>query len=100
MYFGNFPALQASVILWRVRKLLEILKERLGGVEFRVEKGVVTAQQRDLLLELRRSLEIWILANNTEDREMVLRGLDGCGVALNVFTVADVSDEVSKSGML
>jgi len=72
MYFGNFPTLPPSVIAWRVKKLIEILDERITGVEFRVESGIVTTAQRDLLLGLRKTLENWILVNNAEYREMVL----------------------------
>lgn len=99
MYFGNFPTLPPSVIVWRAKKIIEILDKRLTGMEFRVTSGIVTTGQRDLLLGLRRTMEIWILANNTEEREMVLNSLGDCPVAVRVFTVADVSDEVGKSGM-
>jgi hypothetical protein len=99
MYFGNFPTLQPSVIVWRVKKIIEILDERLAGTEYRVKSGVLTVAQRDLLVGLRKSMEIWILVNNKEEREMVLDLLGDCPVALSVFTVADVSDEVGKSGM-
>jgi hypothetical protein len=99
MYFGSFPKLQPSVIAWRVNKLVEILNERTNGVELRVKIGFVTPGQRDLLLELRRTMEIWILANSAEEREMVLKLLAGCSATVSVFTVSDVSDEVSKSGM-
>jgi hypothetical protein len=99
IYFGNFPKLQPPVIAWRIKKILEILEQRFTGLEFRVTKGLITQQQRDLLLELYRTMEIWILANNAEDREMVLKLLDGCSATVTVCTVADVSEEVSKSEM-
>jgi len=99
IYFGNFPKLPTSVIAWRIKKLLEILEQRFAGLEFRVTKGLMTQQQMDLLLDLYRTMEIWILANNAEDRETVLKLLDGCTATVTVFTVADVSEEVSKSEM-
>jgi hypothetical protein len=99
MLFGNFPMLQPSVIAWRVQKVVEILDERVSGAEFRVKSGVGTTAQRDLLLAVRKTLEIWILVNNAADRDMVLNLLADCGVILSVFTVADVSNEVGKSGM-
>jgi hypothetical protein len=99
IYFGNFPKLQPSVIVWRTKKLLEILEQRFVGLEFRVKRGVLTQQQMDLLVEVYRTMEIWILANNAEDREAVLKLLDGCTATVTAFTVADVSEEVSKSEM-
>jgi hypothetical protein len=98
-YFGNFPMLQPLVIAWRVKKIVEILEERLKGVEYRVQADIVTAQQRDLLLKLRETMEIWILANDSGDRDEINKLLTGCSATVNVFTVADVSEEVGKSGM-
>jgi hypothetical protein len=99
MYFGNFPKFQPSVIAWRIKKLVEILDSRISGVEGRVTAGIVTPQQRNLLLELRRTMEIWILVNNADYREEVLKLVYGCAVTPTVFTLADVSDEVNRAGM-
>lgn len=99
MYFGNFPTLQPSVIAWRVKKIIEILDERLNGMDFRVTSGILTAAQRDLYKWLRTTMEVWILTANTEQRERVLDLLAGCPTMINVFTVADVVDEIGKSEM-
>jgi hypothetical protein len=99
IYYGNFPKLQPSVIAWRVKKLVEIVDDRLSGLDFRVKKGIVTKEQQDLFSTMRQELEIWLLTKNTEDREAVRKLLDGCNVTLSMFTEADVSNEVSKSGM-
>jgi hypothetical protein len=99
MYFGNFPKLKPSVIAWRIKKLVEILDNRISGVEFRVQSGVVTPQSRDMLLQLRATVEIWILVNDSEARDMLLKLVAGCPITPSVFTIGEVSDEVSKSEM-
>jgi hypothetical protein len=99
MYFGNFPKLKPSVIAWRIKKLVEILDNRISGVEFRVQSGVVTPQLRDMLLQLRATVEIWILVNDSEARDMLLKLVAGCPITPSVFTIGEVSDEVSKSEM-
>src|SRR4029077_12083033 len=73
MYFGNFPKVAPSVIAWRINKLIQIIDERIGGMEFRVQSGIVTEQQRNLLLQLRKTVEIWILVKDAEDREALLK---------------------------
>lgn len=99
VYFGNFPKLSPSVIAWRINKLIEIIDQRIGGMDFRVQTGVVTAQQRDLFLQLRKTVEIWILVKDAEDRAALLKAVSGCSIKPDVFTLADVESEVSKSGM-
>ena len=61
--------------------------------------GVITEQQRDMLLQLRKTVEIWILVKAAEDREALLKAVSGCSIKPDVFTVADVESEVTKSGM-
>jgi hypothetical protein len=99
IYFGNFPTLQPSVIVWRVNKILEILDDRLAGVEYRVKIGNVTPQQQKSLTELRQTLEIWILTDSTDSKNIILKASARWAITLKVFTVADVSEEVQKSGM-
>jgi hypothetical protein len=99
MYFGNFPKVPPSVIAWRINKLIQIIDERMGGMKFRVEGGIITEQQRDVLLQLRKTVEIWILVKDAEDREALLKAVSGCSIKPDVFTLADVASEVSKSGM-
>jgi hypothetical protein len=99
MYFGNFPKVAPSVIAWRINKLIQIIDERIGGMEFRVQSGIVTEQQRNLLLQLRKTVEIWILVKDAEDREALLKFVAESSIRPDVFTLADVASEVGKSGM-
>jgi hypothetical protein len=99
MYFGNFPTLKPSVIAWRIKKLIEILDERVSGLGYRVQSGVVTPQVKDMLLELRQTVQIWILVSDSEARETLLKLVNGCSIKPMVFTIADVASEVSSSGM-
>ena len=99
VYFGNFPILRPPVIAWRVRKLVDILNSRLTGTKFRADRGIVTQQELDVFLHVLHTMEIWILANNTGDRDTILNSLDGCTIPVIIFTVLDVSEDVSKSEM-
>jgi hypothetical protein len=98
-YFGNFPKLGPPAIAWRVKKLIEIWTERLKGTQFKIDRGISTTQNRDLILELYQTMEVWILVGSESDRQATLSLLDGCSATLSVFTVADVSKVVSQSGM-
>jgi hypothetical protein len=99
VYFGNFPKLEPSVIVRRINKLLEIVDNRINGADLRVKNGYIPKEQLDAVRELRRTLEVWILAKDSTDRDIVIKSTSECNIKPNVFTVKDVSDEVGKSGM-
>jgi hypothetical protein len=99
MYFGNFPALKPSVIAWRIKKLVEIFDARVGGVGLRVHHGLVTPQTKDALVQLRNTMEIWILVNDDDARTELLDLTSDCPIHSSVFTIAEVSSEAGKSGM-
>jgi hypothetical protein len=81
------------------KKLVEILDNRISGVEFRVQSGIVTPQIRDMLVQLRNTVEIWILVNDAEARDAVVKLIAGCTTTPAIFTLAEVADAVSKSEM-
>lgn len=99
MFFGNFSRLSPSAIAWRIAKLAEIVRQRINGLDFRVDIGVISETQRELFRILCEQLTIWILVSNEDDRNEVLRLADGCPIMLNIFTVADVSTDVAESKM-
>jgi hypothetical protein len=99
MYFGNFPKMSPSVIAWRIYKLIQILDERIGGLDYKLESGVVTEQQRGVLLQFRKTVEISILVKDAADREALFDLVAGYSIKPDIFAVADVASAVSQSGM-
>jgi len=77
------------------------LTERLEGTAVRIQHGLATEQQRDALIGLYKTLQIWILVNSAADREALskLITLPESSPAVTIITLADVADEVGKSGL-
>jgi len=75
--------------------------ERLEGTAVRIQHGLATEQQRDALIGLYKTLQIWILVNSAVDREALskLITLPESSLAVTIITLADVADEVGKSGL-
>jgi hypothetical protein len=99
MYFGNFATLRPSVIAWRIKKLVEIVDDRLSGLDYRVSAGIIPEQQKELFRYLRDELQIWILTRDEHDQKAVLELVKGCSINPNTFTTADVSITTAQSGM-
>jgi hypothetical protein len=84
IYFGNFPNLTPSVIAWRIRKLIEIIDERVGGLRYRVERGVLTEQQWETLSQFRTTVKIWILVKDAEARTTLRELVSGCSITPDI----------------
>jgi hypothetical protein len=97
MYFGNFAKLPPQAIAWRIRKLADIIDKRLGGMEARVQAGIMSEQQKHLYQQMRAELELWALVRSKDDSDAVLKLVEGCALVPKIFTITDVDREVSES---
>lgn len=92
-YFGNFTALRAEAVIWRIRTLSEIIAERMGSIPARVAAGVIDANAA-LLGALQRwlaSLQIWVLVAGVETKQRVVAGLPrDLPWAVEVFSVDEI----------
>lgn len=99
MYFGNFAKLRPHVIAWRIRKLADIVDKRIGGMDVRLQAGIISEQQIALFQQMRRELELWVLVRNKDDHDAVSKLIDGCTLAPKIFTIENVDSDVSESEM-
>jgi hypothetical protein len=90
IFFGNFSALRKEMILWRVRKLQEILTARWHSIEERVQLGVGNEYQQRLIEKIFRELKIWIIVSTEGDRDAVLYDQQTAHFDIEVFTVEEI----------
>jgi hypothetical protein len=99
-YFGNFATLRPEVIVWRIKKLHEIVKARIGGSAFRQEHGMITPQQQAAINKISDRLQIWIHTNSEDARSKVLGAIDPELLPmLSIFTTREIATAVVGSGM-
>jgi len=93
MYLGNFTRYRAEVIVWRIEKLQEILRERSNSIPYRVQNGIITEQQAELLKDVFSNLRIIIAVTSDEDKASVLARTSGKGMIvedISVYSIADI----------
>lgn len=73
LFFGNFTALRAEAVLWRVRTLQDIVSARIASIPTRIEMGMpgLNAQQVEILKRFLDKLEIWVLVTSDDDRNTI-----------------------------
>ena len=76
IFFGNFTALLPEVILWRLAKMNQILRERLGSVGKRIKVGIVKKEQIPAFVQLLKGLKIWLLVSNKDHRRLIIEALE------------------------
>jgi hypothetical protein len=98
MYFGNFTMLRPEIVAWRVEMLTEIFDGRRAALVQRVEAGLATPEQAQMIDDIIARTHIWIAVTTNEDKEKVETALASIHYAVKVFSVADISLELEKLG--
>lgn len=98
MYLGNFTMLRPEIIAWRVQMLAEILDGRRAALARRVEAGMATPEQAQMIEDVVARMHIWITVTTNEDKEKVEAALASTCYAVRVFSVADIALELEKLG--
>lgn len=92
-YFGAFTHLRPENILSRLRTLAEILDGRVSTIETRIRIGLIdNAEQAELIEDILRNAEAWLVVNSDDDREALVSGLATAPVGRNVrvWSLGDV----------
>jgi hypothetical protein len=99
-YLGNFTALRPEIIVWRIRTLDSIFRQRLGSMARRIELGIVDAAAAALFEHLVEDLEILIAATSIEDRDAVTAALAASPLrtTVRVLSLSDIETALRTLG--
>ena len=75
VFLGRFATLRPETVLWRLRKMNEILNGRLGSIPSRVAMGAIKPQQVQVVEQLFKNLQIWIIVTSNDDKNAILNEL-------------------------
>ena len=96
VFIGRFAALRPEAILWRLKKMIEMLNGRRGSVRQRVEDKIATPEQAALLERLFETLQIWVLVTSGEDKKAIQSELSKQPIvyAIDVITIEEMISEL------
>ncbi len=70
-FLGQYSALRAEAVIWRMKKLNEIITGRLSTLDYRVSIGMVAPDQIEPAKELYENLEMLLIVTSLQDKEVV-----------------------------
>lgn len=94
MFLGNFTALRAESIIWRVKMLIEILNGRLATIPDRIAAQIATPVQVRLFQELLDRLQVWIVVTNDDDKRAVAEAFKASDYHVEVYSMDDITQEL------
>jgi hypothetical protein len=99
-FLGNFTSLRTESVLWRVRKLDEIVQGRMSSFNSKIAAGMATKAQVELVTKVMDNMEFWIILNSEADRQAILTSLKGNVLKLRpvLFTLEEVNQVQERFG--
>lgn len=96
-YFGNFTMLRPDAVLWRIRMLESILLGRASSLPTRLQSGLLTENQVNLVMKIFNTVQIWVLVTSDDDKTQVVSGLAGKGLThpFVAYSLTDVTAELN-----
>jgi hypothetical protein len=93
LYFGNFTALRTETILWRIRTLEDIVKERVASLPQRVKMGIIQPEAVALFEGFFNEMQILLLVTSDDEREKIKATLADKGTRwpVQVFSLNDIN---------
>ena len=75
IFLGRFTMLRAESIIWRIRKLAEVLDGRIASMPFRVQAGIVTEAQVQIIKQIFSTLMFWVLVSSDQEKKQIENNL-------------------------
>lgn len=101
MYFGNFANLRADVVINRVKKLFEVWDSRTRGMFYKEQKGIITAQQKDMFFLMYSIFKVVVLVNSEDTKNIILNCPEFASLKerLDVVSVVEMNDAIERSDL-
>ena len=98
IYFGKFSSLRPEVVLWRVRKMINILDSRKAGIPNRVAQGVILEEHVEFVNKMFDEIKIWVAVTSDDDKNQIVSELKKTPNDYNVevFSINDITLEIQE----
>jgi hypothetical protein len=102
LYFGNFTALRAEAVLWRIRTLQQIFAARFGSLPERIKLGLASVGDSEaaaIKIFLER-LQIWVLVTSDDERDTLQTAAAEAKFfcPVRVFAISDIAAALQTIG--
>lgn len=102
LYFGNFTALRAEAVLWRIRTLQQIITARFSSLPERIKLGIakINKNEGDAIIKFLNNLQIWVLVTSDDEKNVVQKATDNTQFIypIRVFAISDITTALQNVG--
>ena len=99
-YLGNFTMFRIELVIWRIRTLENLIKERFGSIPERIRLGLVqlNPSMQEAIMQFLRGLEIWIIVNNKDEADAAnsILAKENLTWPVKIHTTHDVIQKLSS----
>jgi hypothetical protein len=99
VFLGRFATLRPEAVLWRLRKMNDILNGRRASLPNRVAFGAIKPEQLPMVENLFETLQIWVIVTSTNDKVAILEELEKqpLDYKTDILTIDDIFAELKTS---
>lgn len=96
VFLGRFANLRPETILWRLRKMNEMLNGRLSSIDERIKVGAGTLEQAVAARELFKNLQLLVIVTSNQDKTTLMEELDRHTIdyPVEVISVGDIESRL------
>lgn len=98
VFIGRFTILRPEMVLWRLRKMNEILNGRRSSLPSRVTIGAITPELFPVVDQLFSNAKIWVVVTSNEDKISVQKELKAkpLDYSVDIISLDDVMTEINS----
>jgi hypothetical protein len=95
IFFGNFINLKIDLIVWRLRKVQEIMKARIESIGIKGRLQGLSEEQIRFSVNLCSITEFWVMVDTDETKKAVLEQTKPLGFTVRVDSIHSVMSEMT-----
>jgi hypothetical protein len=97
-FFGNFTSLRPENIIWRLTMINDLLNERKGSMEKRLELGIIKQEKMKLAEALFSYINFLILVTSDEEKKTIQTAMDKAKFRypLEIYSITDMNNDIDK----
>ena len=98
-FFGRFASLRPETILWRLRKMNQILDGRRSSIPNRVKAGTIKPKLVPMVEQLFETALIWVVVTSKDDKNAIEKELkkEPINYHVEIMSIEDVLTELKSS---
>lgn len=99
VFFGRFATLRPETVLWRLRKMNEILNGRRSSIPSKVATGIIPPEHADIAEKLFEACHIWVVVTSNDDKNVIKEELakQSLDYPVDIISIDDVSTELKAA---